>query len=288
MAEDRSLIARLRAAGADPAASPVDAWRCLREHEGARATVLDLYELAARQRELRAHELPREERLALARSALPIVWPGFGVTGGSERRADLIEIVDHDPQWRKTFERWRDLLQSALGEVAQRVEHVGSTSVPGLPAKPIVDIQISVADLDDEPRYVAPLEGVGVQLRSRDDLHRYFRAFPDRAREVHVHLCSSGSAWEREHLLFRDYLRADAQARDDYVAAKRRAAALWADDSMAYTDAKSEAILVILDAARRWAASTRTAADGGAHHAAAVPAVAARTGLPRSGGPAGS
>lgn len=267
MARDRSLVVRLREAGVEFGASPVDAWRRLRENEGARATVLDLYELAARARGLQAHELPLEERLALGRSIMPTVWPGFGVTEGSERRGDTIKIVDYDPGWPKKYEQWRERLQSALGDVARRLEHVGSTSVPGLPAKPIIDIQISVADLEDEPRYVHALERLGVQLRSRDDLHRYFRPFPDRPREVHVHVCASGSSWEREHLLFRDYLRSDVQAREVYVAAKRRAAARWADDAIAYTDAKSDAILTILEAARAWSAPTATAdTDGGPPH----------------------
>ena len=74
-----------------------------------------------------------------------------------------------------------------------RIEHVGSTSVPGLPAKPIVDVQISVDDEDDESRYVPQLEEAGIQLRSRDSLHRYFRPFPDRPRDVHVHVCAAGS-----------------------------------------------------------------------------------------------
>jgi hypothetical protein len=186
---------------------PVDAWRRLRENEGPRATVIDLYELVAGPRGLEPHELPLTERAALARSVLPLVWPGFVQTDGSERDGDLIQIVD---------------------------------------------IQISVDDLAEESRYVPPLESAGLQLRSRDDLHRYFRPFPDQPRDVHAHVCAVGSAWERDHVLFRDYLRTHPQARDSYAAAKCRAAAVWLDDGIAYTDAKSAAIRTILDAAERW------------------------------------
>ena len=70
------------------------------------------------------------------------------------------------------------------------------------------------------------IEHAGVQLRSRDDWHRYFRPFPEMPRHVHVHVCAAGSTWEREHLLFRDYLRSSPQARELYAFAKRRAAAL--------------------------------------------------------------
>jgi GrpB-like predicted nucleotidyltransferase (UPF0157 family) len=72
---------------------------------------------------------------------------------------------------------------------------------------------------------------------------------------VHVHVCSAGSRWERVHLLFRDYLRANPPACDGYAAMKREAAVLWPDDSLAYTEAKSALILDLLDQAERWAAA---------------------------------
>lgn len=249
MSGKRPIDARLAAAGVAPGTSPVDAWRRLREVEGQRATVIDLYELTARDRGLGAHQLPLNERVSLARSVMPDVWPGWTTTEGSERSGDLIKVVDYDDAWPARFERWRQLLRSALGEVAVRIEHVRSTSVPGLAAKPIVDVQVSVADLDDEAVSVPPIEGVGLQLRSRDELHRYFRPFRGAPRDIHVHVCHVGSTWEREHLLFRDYLRDHAEARDAYRRAKRAAAARWADDGFAYTDAKTEVILQILAAA---------------------------------------
>jgi GrpB-like predicted nucleotidyltransferase (UPF0157 family) len=118
-----------------------------------------------------------------------------------------------------------------------------------LAAKPVIDVQVSVADLANDDAYVPALEAIGLQLRSRDVFHRYFRPFPGRPREVHVHVCKLGSAWEAEHLRFRDYLRTHPAARDQYAQAKRRAAALWADDGLAYTDAKTEVILDILEQA---------------------------------------
>jgi GrpB-like predicted nucleotidyltransferase (UPF0157 family) len=255
MREGRALDARLATAGVAPGAVPVDAWRRLRAVEGARATVIDLYELVARSHGVTARDLPLTERVALARSVMPEVWPGFTTTEGSERAGDVIRIVDYDRAWPRRFNRWNHVLRSAMGDIALRIEHVGSTSVPALAAKPIVDIQVSVADLGDESQYVPPLERAGVQLRSRDDLHRYFRPFAGRPRDVHVHVCAAGSEWEREHLLFRDYLRAHPQARDTYAIAKRQAAATWSDDGIAYTDAKSDIVLSLLDDAEQWSAS---------------------------------
>ncbi len=97
------------------------------------------------------------------------------------------------------------------------------------------------------------LERLGVQLRSRDDLHRFFRPFAERRRDVHVHACPVNSSLEREHLLFRDYMRVNRAASEAYVKAKRQAARIWSDDGWAYTDAKTEVILKLLDEAELWA-----------------------------------
>lgn len=250
------MTERLAAAGITPGGAPIDAWRALRRAEGSEATIIDLYDLVASSRGLAGNDLPLAERTSLARSVMPDVWPGFEVTHDSERPGEPIWIADADPEWAVLFQQWQARLSNDLGEAAVRIEHVGSTSVPGLPAKPIVDIQISVRDLEDESRYVPQLERSGNQLRSRDELHRYFRPFPDFPRDRHIHVCASGSTWEREHLLFRDYLRTHAPARDRYAAAKRAAAEVWADDGWAYTDAKSQVILSILREAEIWAAGT--------------------------------
>jgi len=247
-----TLPERLSRAGVPLDADPLTAWAGLRQVEGRRATVIDLYRLVSEPRGLEPHELPLEERKRLARAAAPTFWPGFQVTDGSER-FDPIKVVEYDAEWAERFESWHGLIAKALGSTALRIEHVGSTSVPGLAAKPIVDVQVSVADMSDEARYVPRLERLGVQLRSRDDLHRFFRPFADRPRHVHVHVCPAGSVWEREHLLFRDYLRATPAAREHYAAAKREAARVWTDDGWAYTDAKSDVILDLLQEAEAWA-----------------------------------
>lgn len=251
-----SLSERRARAGIPPDADPVMTWARLHEVEGRRATVIDLYRLVSEPRGLEPHELPLQERRRLSRAIAPAFWPGFQVTDGSER-FDLIKIVAYDQEWPVRFASWRDLIANALQRVEMRIDHVGSTSVPGLAAKPIVDVQVTVADMSDEESYVPELERIGVQLRSRDDLHRFFRPFADRPREVHVHVCPAGSDWEREHLLFRDYLRANAAARGVYAEAKREASRVWIDDGWAYTDAKSDVILNILQEAEQWALETK-------------------------------
>jgi GrpB-like predicted nucleotidyltransferase (UPF0157 family) len=252
----RTLADRLAAAGVSDGAEPWQAWLQLRAAEGNRATVIDLYELVAAAQGLAAHELPTATRFSLARRAMAQTWPGFAVTEGTERPQMPLVVVDYDPAWPRTYERWRQRVIAALGRTAIRIAHVGSTSVPDLAAKPIVDIQVSVADLGDEPHYVPQLQGVGLVLRSRDELHRYLRPPADQPRQVHVHVCAAGGQWERVHLLFRDYLRAHPAACLRYAEAKRAGARRWSDDGWAYTEAKTGVVLDILEQAEYWAVAT--------------------------------
>lgn len=179
--------------------------------------------------------------------------PTFEITPNSAR-GDPIVLVPYDAAWRERFETWKSKLHHALP--ARRIDHIGSTSVPGLVAKPIVDIQVSVDDIADEAAYVPALEALGIQLRNRDSEHRYLRPFAGLPRDVHIHVCGPGSIWERRHLLFVAFLRADETARRDYVAAKLAAQARWADDPVAYTEAKDAVIVDISERAEEWAGRT--------------------------------
>lgn len=221
-----------------------------------RVTLIDLYAMVAGPRGLAPHELPREERCALIEQAMGIIVPGHATIPGSDTTNQPIEVVAADPEWRTRFEGYRAQLASVLGPVARRIEHVGSTSVPGLDAKPVIDVQISVRDLTDEGTYVPAIERIGIEFRSRDDERRYFRPAPPRPRDVHVHVCAEGSAWERDHLLYRDYLRTHPDACKRYAATKRENAERWRDDRWAYTEAKTTCILDLLERAEQWAAET--------------------------------
>jgi GrpB-like predicted nucleotidyltransferase (UPF0157 family) len=256
LAGSRTLADRLAAAGVTDRADPMAAWLQLRAAEGNRATIIDLYDLAAAPSGRAGHELPSTVRLGLARQAVPHIWPGFSVTDGTSRPAMALVVNDYDPAWPQVYACWRQRIGAALGPDGLRIEHVGSTSVPGLAAKPIVDIQVSVASLADEPRYAPQLAEIGLVLRSRDDLHRFFRPPAEQQREVHVHVCAAGSQWERDHLLLRDYLRTDPAACHRYAEAKRANARRWSDDGWAYTEAKTGVILDTLERAAGWAEAT--------------------------------
>ena len=251
-----SLDRRLRAAGVDAEArlDPGEAFARLHEREGQRATLLDRYALEAASRGVSVEDLPHALRAELQADVLRLHIPGWEVIGGSDRsRTDQIEVVASDPAWPELYQQWRRRLVQELGERATRIEHVGSTAVPGLAAKPIIDIQVSVLDVDDEAAYVPAIERAGIAFRARDLEHRYFRPSGDRPRDVQVHVCGAGSKWERVHVLFRDFLRADAAAREAYRLLKLDLAARYQDDRIAYNEAKTSFILNALERAEAWA-----------------------------------
>jgi GrpB-like predicted nucleotidyltransferase (UPF0157 family) len=112
-----------------------------------------------------------------------------------------------------------------------------------------------------EPSYVPPLQAIGLVLRSRDELHRFLRPPAGQPHEVHVHVCAAGGQWERDHLLFRDYLRAHPAACLRYAEAKRASVRRWSDDGWAYTEAKTGVILDVLAQAEDWAVATNRRFD---------------------------
>ena len=239
-----------------PVLDPWDAWLRLRAHSGRRATLVDLYELEAACQGVRPEDLTAADRERLMVASLHVRREQVEVVTGSGRPVDPHEVTGYDPGWPARFRAWRERLTAALGQVTVRIEHVGSTSVPGLAAKPVIDIQVSVPDVDDEQSYLGRAESAGLVLHLRERGHRFLWPPAVRPRDAHVHICGSGSIWEHDHLLFRDYLRAHPLACKDYAALKQELITRWHHDRKAYGDAKTGFVLDTLADARQWAAAT--------------------------------
>lgn len=157
-----------------------------------------------------------------------------------------IELAEYDPKWPRLYEREAERIGRALGPTMLRIEHVGSTSVPGLAAKPLIDIVLVVADTTDEEAYVPPLEGAGYVLRIREPdwfEHRLFKG-PDT--NVNVHTFSEGCEEVDRMIGFRDWLRTHDDDRDLYLAAKRELAQREWKYVQNYADAKSAVVREIL------------------------------------------
>ncbi len=136
-----------------------------------------------------------------------------------------VEIHDASEGWAALGQQWERRLSAALAPLPVRVDHVGSTSVPGLSAKPVVDMQIQVPSLADEDAYLPALHGLGLVLRARGTDFRFLRPPAGRPRDVHIHVCETGSRWASDHLAFRDALRADPSLAAEYERRKRSLAA---------------------------------------------------------------
>jgi GrpB-like predicted nucleotidyltransferase (UPF0157 family) len=167
--------------------------------------------------------------------------------GGPEKRDIVIE--DYDPAWTARFEQVDAALRQAL-PAARRIEHFGSTAVPGLGAKGIVDVLVTVDDADDEAAYATALERAGFAIRLRQPGHRMFRT-PDQ--DVHVHVYSEGSDAARLRLLFRDWLRHNPEDRRLYEDTKRELARREWEATNDYSTAKGAVVAEILGRAQRWA-----------------------------------
>jgi GrpB-like predicted nucleotidyltransferase (UPF0157 family) len=159
-----------------------------------------------------------------------------------EVEPQAIVVVDYDPAWPGRFRREEAKIRAALGEAALSVEHIGSTSVPGLAAKPIVDILLVVEDSGEEASYLPALEEVGYVLRVREpDFHEH-RMFRTPEKDVHLHVYSAGSPEIERYLLLRDRLRENVEERELYVGTKRELARRDWPSMQHYAEAKTEVI----------------------------------------------
>jgi len=174
------------------------------------------------------------------------LYDGLGTPGGH------IELVEYDPRWPAVYACEAARILAACPGVFARIEHIGSASVPGLCAKPIIDIMPGAASFADGLRAVAPMEGLGYAYFGEHGIagRHYFDLRAGGRVVVHVHVFTLGSAdWER-HLLFRDYLRAHPAAAAEYAALKRGLAARYRDERALYTDAKGAFINAVVERAR--------------------------------------
>ena len=170
--------------------------------------------------------------------------------------SDKISIVDYDPGWPDLFLREADRLQAALGPRALSIEHTGSTSVPGLAAKPIIDILLVVRDSADEAAYLPALEAVGYVLRIREPDWYEHRMFKGPDTDINLHVLSADCEEIDRMLIFRNWLRNNPADRDLYARAKLSLAGKDWKYVQNYADAKTEVIQEIMErACRDWGGS---------------------------------
>ena len=161
-----------------------------------------------------------------------------------------VYLAEYDHTWPDVFARHRERIAAALGERALQIEHVGSTSVPGLAAKPTIDILMVVASSANEDTYLPAMEAAGYELRIREPEWHEHRMFADRERTAQVHVLSDGNAEIECYLLFRDRLRTDQTDRERYERTKRELAKKDWKYVQNYADAKGSVVEEIIARAR--------------------------------------
>lgn len=181
----------------------------------------------------------------------------------------MVEIVEYHPDWPREFEQIAAALRGALGDSALRIDHIGSTAVPGLAAKDRIDVQIAVASLDEPAHIIEAIAGASylhhgkiardhVPPDSIDDPAQWTKQFfrePPGHRATNIHVRILGHANFRYALLFRDYLRTHRKTALAYAESKRRLAEQFPEDSATYADVKDPVCDLIMVAAEEWAAA---------------------------------
>ena len=181
--------------------------------------------------------LPPTTREPMSDEALDKAW-----IAGPPRLDGPVTIVDYDPEWPALFTREEARIRSILGDRVVELHHTGSTSVPGLAAKPIIDITMVVPDSSDEPAYVPDLEAAGYRLVIREPEWHEHRVFKGPDTNINLHTFSPGAPEIARMVGFRDWLRTHPADRDLYERTKRDLAARTWGYVQNYADAKTEVV----------------------------------------------
>ena len=196
--------------------------------------------------------------------------PEFDISGKSR----AVVVISYKPRWVNEFERIAKHIRDVVGNAAIRIDHIGSTAVPGLGAKDVIDLQITVSDLDESADLMKPLrdarfrQGAAFQYdvfhnkpETDPELRKLFMREPNGERRAHIHIRELGRFNQRYALLFRDYLRASESTRAEYELLKRRAAELFPESIDGYLFLKDPVEHIIYEAASLWAEKVRWSPD---------------------------
>jgi GrpB-like predicted nucleotidyltransferase (UPF0157 family) len=163
---------------------------------------------------------------------------------------DVVEVLDHDPEWKHRFEVEKALLERTMGDLVSCLEHIGSTAVPGLPAKPVIDILAGVTKQSPISVYQERVAPLGYEYMRQDDEPQriHFRKGMPRTHHLHIVIMGTDHFWD--HLLFRDYMISHPVERQEYAVLKRDLAKSYTDDREAYWEGKDRFIKSVLRMAR--------------------------------------
>lgn len=162
----------------------------------------------------------------------------------------VVELCPYTSEWQGLFEEEQKLLRDCVGNYVLDIQHIGSTSIPGMIAKPILDIGIAVSNFEEARVCIAPIEQLGYEYRGENGIPRRHYFVKGTPRTHHIHMLEIGSAEWRIHLFFRDYLRQNPEVAAEYADIKKRLAYQFENERKAYTDGKAafvQRVIQLLD-----------------------------------------
>jgi GrpB-like predicted nucleotidyltransferase (UPF0157 family) len=218
--------------------------------------------------ELDRYQASRIKRYTL--HAMADTMPEFDIT----RTSRPVVVTSYQPRWVDEFTQVARHIRDLVGRAAMRIDHIGSTAVPGLGGKDVIDIQITVSDLDEADGLTNPLRAAGFRQgatfeydvfhkkpEADPELRKLFMREPEGERRTHLHIRELGRFNQRYALLFRDYLRSSENVRAEYELLKRRASALFPESIDGYLFLKDPVLHIIYEAASLWAEKVRWSPD---------------------------
>lgn len=173
--------------------------------------------------------------------------------GGTNMTMPIVNLSDYNPNWEKDFEYERKRILAVLGDKVVGIEHIGSTSIKGLEAKPIIDIIVGVQDLDKVSNFVNPLSEIDYEYVPKPEFkdRKFFRKGLWGQGTCHLHVCKFNSSEWIEKLLFRDYLKLHPQVAEAYASLKKELASKYQFDRPTYTMKKEPFIKTIIEKAKK-------------------------------------
>jgi GrpB-like predicted nucleotidyltransferase (UPF0157 family) len=157
-----------------------------------------------------------------------------------------VRLAPYSSEWPKLFDKEKKLLRSLIGKYVIDIQHIGSTAIPGMMAKPIIDIGIAIAQFEEGERCIKPIESLGYQYKGENGIpkrHYFAKGVP---RTHHIHMLEIDSDEWKKHIAFRDFLRGNEEMAGKYAQLKRRLAEEFKTDRLAYTEGKSEFVNTVL------------------------------------------
>lgn len=172
-------------------------------------------------------------------------------TGSIGLKRGSVRVVPYDPDWSMYFQAERDLLRNALGASVLEIRHIGSTAIPGMPAKPIIDILAAVRNLADVGNFIDPLFRLGYEDKGDGSIagRRYFVKGTEAARTHHLNFYEMNSPGWTTHILFCEYLKSHAEVARQYAELKEKLAKVFPTDRASYTDGKESFVAAVVEKA---------------------------------------